>query len=83
MREMFRSVTANGAKTLGLEGYGLDVGCHADLVVLQARNEIEALRLRPARLRVYRRGKLLASAPEQSSTVYWGEEETPVDFMEI
>ncbi len=83
MQEMFRSVTVNGAKTLGLDGYGLDVGCHADLVVLQARNEIEAIRLRPARLKVYRRGRLLASAPEQSSTVYWGEEETPVDFMEI
>ena len=80
MQEMFRSVTANGAKTLGLDGYGMDVGCYADLVVLQARNEIEALRLRPARLKVYRRGRLLASAPEQSSAVYWGDEENRVDF---
>ncbi len=80
MQEMYRSVTSNGARTLGLEGYGLAVGCQADLVVLQARDEIEALRLRPARLRVYRRGKLLASAPEEISTVYWGDNIAEVDF---
>ncbi len=82
MQEMYRSVTSNGARTLGLEGYGLAVGCQADLVVLQARDEIEALRLRPARLRVYRRGKLLASAPEQTSTVYWGDETSSIDFRQ-
>lgn len=80
MQEMYRSVTLNGARTLGLEGYGLIVGCKADLVVLQAKDEIEALRLRPARLRVYRRGKLLASAPEEISTVYWGDNIAEVDF---
>ncbi|WP_169543149.1 amidohydrolase family protein [Sneathiella aquimaris] len=80
MRQMFRSVTVNGAQALGLEKYGLDVGCHADLVVLQAKDEIEALRLKPARLRVYRKGKLLASTPEQHTTVYWGVEENKIDF---
>ncbi|MEP3247459.1 MAG: amidohydrolase family protein [Sneathiella sp.] len=82
MQEMYRSVTSNGARILGLEGYGLAVGCQADLVVLQAKDEIEALRLRPARLRVYRRGKLLASAPEQVSTFHWGDETSKVDFRQ-
>jgi cytosine deaminase len=80
MRQMFRSVTVNGAQALGLEKYGLDVGCYADLVVLQAKDEIEALRLKPARLRVYRKGKLLASTPEQHTTVYWGGKENKLDF---
>ena len=42
----FSPVTENGARALGLEGYGLAPGCKADLVVLQAIDEIEALRLR-------------------------------------
>jgi len=64
MRQCFDAVTVNAARVLGLEHYGLDVGCHADLVLLQARDPIEALRLRATRLKVWRRGRLLAeSAP--------------------
>ncbi|MEH6496972.1 MAG: amidohydrolase family protein [Pseudomonas marincola] len=80
MREMFHAVTSNGAKALQLEGYGTDVGCNADLVILQARDEIEALRLRPARLAVFRRGKKIAMSPEQSSTVFMGDSSVSVDF---
>ncbi|MBE7635229.1 amidohydrolase family protein [Sneathiella sp. P13V-1] len=81
MRQMFRAVTTNGAKALGLEGYGLDVGCYADFVVLQARDEIEALRLRPARLHVIRRGKEIATTPKQETMVFQGEEAHKVDFL--
>ena len=64
MRQCFDAVTINPARILGLEGYGLERGCNADFVLLQARDPIEALRLRATRLKVYRRGKLLAeSAP--------------------
>jgi len=80
MQEMYRSVTVNGAKVLNLEGYGLEVGCYADFVILQARNEVEALRLRPARLKVYRRGTLIAEAPKQATTVYMGEDVHSVSF---
>lgn len=80
MQEMYRSVTVNGAKVLNLEGYGLEVGCHADFVVLQAKDEVDALRLRPARLKVYRRGKVIAEAPKQSSTVYMSGEQHTVSF---
>jgi cytosine deaminase len=45
----------------------LDVGCHADFVLLQARDPVEALRLRATRLKVFRRGKLVSeSAPAQA-----------------
>ena len=81
MRNMFKAVTSNGAKALGLEGYGLEVGCNADFVVLQARDEIEALRLRPARLHVFRRGAEIASTPPQISTVHMMGEDHSVDFF--
>jgi len=60
MTQCFEAVTLAPAKILGLEGYGLEVGCHADLVMLQARDPIEAIRLKAPRLRVLRRGKTVA-----------------------
>ncbi|HSW20428.1 MAG TPA: amidohydrolase family protein [Ramlibacter sp.] len=60
MRQCFEAVTANAARILQLPGYGIAAGCHADFVLLQARDPIEAIRLRATRLAVYRRGKLLA-----------------------
>ncbi|MFM9916772.1 MAG: amidohydrolase family protein [Rhizobacter sp.] len=67
MAACFDAVTVNGAKVLGLERHGLDVGCDANLVLLQARSVTEAVRLRPNRLLVLRRGKMVAcSAPAMS-----------------
>jgi cytosine deaminase len=60
MSRCFEAVTTAPARILGLEGYGLEPGCHADLVMLQARDPIEALRLKPPRLLVLRRGKVVA-----------------------
>jgi cytosine deaminase len=59
----FAGVTEAPAKILGLEGYGLRVGAYADLVVLQAADPIEAVRMRAPRLWVIRRGRVIASAP--------------------
>jgi cytosine deaminase len=60
----FAAVTVNAARVLGLERHGLAVGCDADLVLLQARSVVEAIRLRPSRLLVLRRGRMVAcSAP--------------------
>jgi cytosine deaminase len=60
IRSLYSAITVNSAKAMRLEGYGLEVGCHADLVVLQARDPIEAIRLKANRLLVMRRGKVLA-----------------------
>ncbi|WP_026619751.1 cytosine/creatinine deaminase (plasmid) [Ensifer sp. WSM1721] len=59
-RKIFDAITVNSAKTMGLEGYGLDIGCKADLVVLQAADVAEALRLKPNRLFVIKAGKIIA-----------------------
>jgi cytosine deaminase len=64
MRACFDAVTVNAARVMGLDGYGLDVGCRADFCLLQARDPVEALRLRATRLKVFKRGRLIAeSAP--------------------
>lgn len=59
-KKIFDAITVNSAKTLGLKDYGLAKGCNADFVVLQARDTLEALRLKANRLTVVRRGKILA-----------------------
>jgi cytosine deaminase len=77
---LFDAVTLNGATTLGLDGYGLAPGCHADMVVLQAATKMEALRLRPARLFVIRRGRVVAATPEVAAVVDLGNGPQTVDF---
>lgn len=59
-KRIFDALTVNSAKTLGLEGYGLEKGCKGDIVILQAHDVLEALRLKPVRLAVIRRGKVVA-----------------------
>jgi cytosine deaminase len=59
-RKIFDALTVNSARTMGLEGYGLETGCKADLVVLQAADVTEALRLKPNRLFVIKAGKVIA-----------------------
>jgi cytosine deaminase len=80
MRRIFEAVTYNGAKVLGLEGYGLEPGCHADVVILQARDLREALRLKPARLFVIRRGKVIAETSPVVSRLALGGKAVEVDF---
>jgi cytosine deaminase len=80
MQSCFQAVTENAAKALNLEGYGIAPGCHADLVVLQAADAIEAIRLRAERLFVIRRGQVLAEAPPRVSTVHLPDGERRLDF---
>jgi cytosine deaminase len=63
MRACFEAVTAVPAAILHLEGYGLEPGCRADMVVLDARDPVEAIRLKAARLQVIRAGRLVAQSP--------------------
>jgi cytosine deaminase len=60
LEEMFEAVTVNGARTLGLERYGLEPGCDGDLVVLDCTSVADALRVRPSRLAVIRGGTVVA-----------------------
>jgi len=69
MRGAFDSVTINAANAIGLKEYGLAVGARADLVLLQARDPIEAIRLRAARLAVIRNGKVVARSSPRIATL--------------
>jgi cytosine deaminase len=80
IKSCFAAVTGNAAKTLNLDGYGIAPGCFADLVILQAEDPIEAIRLSAERLYVIRRGKVLAQATPRLSTINFGNEEKQVDF---
>ncbi|MBM1558070.1 amidohydrolase family protein [Sulfitobacter mediterraneus] len=60
MRRCFDMVTNVNARIMGLEDYGLRVGAKASMVVLDAGNPIEALRLRPDRLCVIAKGKVIS-----------------------
>jgi cytosine deaminase len=60
MRWSFDAVTVNGAAAMGLPDPTLRVGGPATLVLLQARDPIEAVRLRATRLWVIREGRVLS-----------------------
>jgi cytosine deaminase len=60
MRWAFDAVTVNGAAAMGLPDPTIRPGGPATLVLLQARDPIEAIRLRATRLLVLREGRVLA-----------------------
>ena len=64
IRSCFDAVTVNAAKVMHLQGYGIGSGCDASFVLLQARNPMDAIRLRSNRLKVWKKGNVLAQTPE-------------------
>lgn len=81
MRACFDAVTTNAAKVLGLERYGLEPGCDASFVLLQARDPVEAIRLRATRLKVFRQGKLLAQTPAATAALQLPGRPAQTDWM--
>ena len=69
MRACFDAVTVNAAQILGLDGYGIAPGQYADLVLLQARDPADAIRLRANRLMVVRRGQIVARTPAATASL--------------
>jgi cytosine deaminase len=62
----YEMVTYNPAKGMRLPNYGVKVGDFADLVLFDAKNVHEMLRLQPARLAVLKRGRLVAETKTTS-----------------
>jgi cytosine/creatinine deaminase len=60
MRRCFDMVTTESAAIMGLQDYGLEVGKAASLVVLDAGDPVEAIRLRAERLCVVAKGEVVA-----------------------
>ena len=76
---IFEALTLNPAKALGLDGYGIAKGMKADLVVLQARDPAEALRLKAVKLQVIRRGRVIARTPAREGEILIPGREGAVD----
>ncbi len=69
MARCFDMVTHQNAAIMGLEDYGLHVGAQGSLVILDAANPIEALRLRAARLCVISKGHVISRTPRMDATL--------------
>ena len=83
MRQCFDAVTTLPARILQLEGYGLAPGCHADFVLLQARDPVEAIRLRATRLAVFRRGRRVASTAPATAQLNLPDRPANTSFMPV
>jgi cytosine deaminase len=80
MHRCFLAVTEVPARILGLEGYGIAPGCHADLVLLDAASTVEAIRLRAARRLVIRRGVVVSEAPPAHAILHLPGRPASTDF---
>jgi cytosine deaminase len=81
MRNCFAAVTVNPAHILQLDGYGIAPGKNADLVILQAADPVEAIRVRATRLAVLRRGKVIAETPAQTARLDLPGRPKTADFL--
>ena len=82
MGQAFKAVTSNAAEVLALENYGLEPGCNADMVILQAADPVEALRLRANRLFVIRRGEVIAESAPVKTTLRMFNTESVIRFSQ-
>ncbi len=80
MRSCFDAVTVNNAKVLGLTDYGIEVGRPANFVLLQARDTIEAIRLRATRLAVVRNGEVIARTPAATARIELSGRSSDIDW---
>ncbi len=60
LEKTFDMVTYNAAKAMGIQDYGLDIGCRADIVIHEAETVKEALRMRLERPFVIKGGRIIA-----------------------
>ncbi|TKB11775.1 cytosine deaminase [Desulforhopalus sp. IMCC35007] len=79
--DIFSMVTTRAAEVMQLEDYGIEVGKEANFVVLQARSVLDAIRLKPARLAVFRKGVCIAKTPELKAEVRIGVGKRSIDFL--
>ena len=81
IRQCFDAVTVNAAKVMHLESYGIAPGCDASFVLLQARDAVEAIRLKANRLKVWKKGTLLAETPEVVARLQLPQRSSTTRFM--
>lgn len=74
MRACFEAVTTAPAEIMGLSQFGLRPDCEGSLVMLDAGDPVEALRLKPVRRYVIRRGRVIAKTEVPRTRLMLGED---------
>jgi len=80
LRRLLQMITINGAKTLNDNNYGIKVGNQADLIVLNAQNAAEAIRLTSDCLYVIRGGKIISETTPAKHKLHLAEQTLLVNF---
>lgn len=79
--EVFKLVTENAARTLRVEDrYGIEEGKPANLVIFDAPNRFETLRLNPVRLFVVKDGKVVANTEPARARLWRSEASEEISF---
>jgi len=81
IEQCFDAVTTRAATVIGIHDHGLEPGCRANLVVLQAHDVVDAIRLRATRLAVYRDGRCVSRTPARQATLEWDEKPVLIDWL--
>jgi cytosine deaminase len=82
MRSVFHMVTDAGARTLHIEdSYGIETGKPADLVVLDAQDELDALRRQSVARVVLSKGKVVARTTPAANTVFMQGTSHTIDYL--
>lgn len=71
LETLLKMSTYNAARLMRLEGYGLQPGCAADFVILDARSPSEAIASQAEKLYVYKAGRL-AAQNQRSNIIFAG-----------
>lgn len=80
IKDLFDMITLNGAKTLNYKDYGIEIGNQADCIILDARDEKEAIRLTSECLYVIRKGKVICETKPAERKLKLKEEIFNIDF---
>jgi cytosine deaminase len=82
MRSVFHMVTDAGARTLHVEdSYGIEAGKPADLVILDALDELDALRRQSVARIVLSKGKVVARTTPAETAVLLDGASHPIDYL--
>lgn len=77
---LFDGITRNGARVLGIDGYGIRVGQEANMVLLQAESPVDAIRLRANRLLVISQGNVISKGSHRKCVLEFNDGFHEVDF---
>ena len=77
----FDAVTKNAARVMQIDNYGIAPACNADFVILDCSSPFDAIRLRPARIFVVRRGQIISQTARSKPVVTINGASNEIEFV--